>query len=271
MTIGPVLKYPGAKWRMAKWIVGHMPKHTTYVEPFFGSGAIFFRKEPSRVETINDINGRVVNLFRVIRDQTDALCDAIGMTPWAREEYEMSYEAVDDPVEDARRFLVRCWQAHGSRLHGKTGWRIDNKAGGDVLITGRWARLPERIRLTAARLGTAQIDCRPALEVIANHRIKQVLIYADPPYVPSTRSGGKMYADEMTYADHEAILDALSLHPGPVLLSGYDSDLYRARLGDWYRVTRTAGIEHGQSRTEVLWLNPVATAALESRQLVLTA
>lgn len=268
--IAPAVKYPGAKWRMAEWIARHMPSHTTYVEPFFGSGAVFFRKEPSRVETINDIDGRVVNLFRVIRDHADALCDAISMTPWARDEYEASYASSDDPVEDARRFLVRCWQAHGSTLSHRVGWRIDSRAGGDELVAGRWLRLPERIQASAARLRMAQIENRPALEVIAKHRLPTVLLYCDPPYVPAVRKA-RAYANEMTEADHVALLDALTDHPGPVLLSGYDGDLYATRLGDWYRVTRTAGIEHGQSRTEVLWLNPTAREALGARQLALPA
>jgi DNA adenine methylase len=266
--LAPVVKYPGAKWRMAEWIAGHMPRHTTYVEPYFGSGAVFFRKEPSRVETINDVDGRVVNLFRAIRDHTEALCAAVEMTPWARDEYEASYAVAGDAVEDARRFLVRCWQAHGSRLSCRSGWRIDNRAGGDVLVAGRWQRLPGRIAAVAGRLRDAQIENRPALEVIGRHRLRSVLLYCDPPYLPAVRNG-KFYAHEMSTDDHVALLDALDAHPGPVLLSGYASALYNGRLASWHRVSRSGGIEGGQSRTEVLWLNPVAARSLPARQAIL--
>lgn len=120
--IAPVLKYPGAKWRLAVWILERMPPHEQYVEPFFGSGAVFFRKQPSRLETINDLDGDVVNLFRVIREAPEELAAAAWATPWAREEYEASYERPGglDPAERARRFLVRCWQSHGSRTFGAT-------------------------------------------------------------------------------------------------------------------------------------------------------
>src|SRR5690554_1056987 len=110
-SMKPVLKYPGSKWNIAKWIISFMPPHTTYLEPFFGSGAVFFQKPPSKVEMINDIDGNVVNLFRVIREHPEELAALIEMTPWARDEYYASYEKTGDSLEDARRFLVRCWQA----------------------------------------------------------------------------------------------------------------------------------------------------------------
>lgn len=123
--IQPVLKYPGAKWSIAKWILGFIPEHDVYLEPFFGSGAVFFNKRPARIETINDIGSDVVNLFRVIRTKTDELAALIEMTPWARDEYLESYYKTGDELEDARRFLVRCWQAYGTRTGGGTGWRSD--------------------------------------------------------------------------------------------------------------------------------------------------
>jgi DNA adenine methylase len=261
LRIDPCLRYPGSKWRMASWIAAHLPAHTTYVEPFFGSGAVFFRKPPSRVETINDIDGRVVNLFRVIRDHTEALCDLVSLTPWARDEYEASYAVAVDPVEDARRFLVRCWQAHGSRLNCRSGWRFDDRAGGDQLVASRWQRLPGRVRATAARLRDAQIENRPALELIAGFRRPGALLYCDPPYLPEARNG-KFYAHEMTRDEHVTLLDLLGRHPGPALVSGYASALYDDALREWRCVARTAGIEGGQSRTERLWINPVACGRL---------
>ena len=90
--VKPVLKYAGAKWRIADWISGFFPPHEIYLEPFFGSGAVFFRKAPARLETINDIDGNVVNLFRVLREQPEQLAALIELTPWARDEYYSSYE-----------------------------------------------------------------------------------------------------------------------------------------------------------------------------------
>ncbi len=262
----PVLKYPGAKWNLAKWIVGHLPAHTTYLEPYFGSGAVFFNKKPSKVETINDIDDNVVNLFRVIRERPGELAALVEMTPWAREEYYVSYEQTGEGLEDARRFLVRCWQAFGAKTSDRTGWRNDIQAKKGTSGPKQWKGLPARILAVADRLKDAQIENRPALELIAKCNYKGVLIYADPPYPLSTRSK-RIYKHEMTDADHMELLDALDKHPGPVLLSGYACELYDKRLKYWSRKTAWALAESGQKREEVLWLNPIAADKMENRSL----
>lgn len=256
----PVLKYPGAKWNLAKWIISYMPKHTTYLEPFFGSGAVFFNKPPSKAETINDIDGNVVNLFRVIRERPDDLAALIEMTPWARDEYYLSYEKTGDALEDARRFLVRCWQAHGTKTNNKTGWKstVQGLEGSNGVML--WERMAERIMHVAKRLKQAQIENQPATQIIERYKYDTVLIYADPPYPLKTRNG-KIYAHEMTDDDHIELLDTLDAHPGPVLISGYACDIYNNRLQHWQKVTRRALAEKGQVREEVLWLNPVAVDA----------
>ncbi len=120
----PILKYPGAKWRIAKWILAHMPQHEGYVEPFFGSGAVFFNKRPSRIETINDIDGEVVNFFRVCRARPNELADTIALTPYAREEKDSSVNAVcNDELESARLFAIRCWMTIGGAFATDSGWR----------------------------------------------------------------------------------------------------------------------------------------------------
>ena len=125
-----VLKYPGSKWAQAHWIISFFPQHRTYVEPYFGGGAVFFTMKPSEYEVINDKSGSVINLFKVIREHGDELAQAIEYTPWSREEYYAAYALSGDEIEDARRFLVRCWQAHGTRLNQRTGWR--NRGSADV-------------------------------------------------------------------------------------------------------------------------------------------
>lgn len=87
----PVLKYPGSKWRLAEWIISLMPEKKSYLEPFFGSGAVFFKKPPSRIETINDLDGEITNLFRCIREKTEELVRAVELTPYSREEYERAW------------------------------------------------------------------------------------------------------------------------------------------------------------------------------------
>lgn len=255
-TIKPILKYPGAKWNLAEWIISHFPAHAQYVEPYFGSGAVFFNKQPAKHEVINDLDGRLVNLFRVARTQGNELAALVNVTPYARSEYYLSYELSTDPLEDARRFLVRCWMAHGLKPYCRTGWR---HTGSKSLqpITNLWNDLPERILAVLHRLKNAEIESLPSLVLIERYKTADTLIYADPPYVLSTRSHRKIYGHEMTDADHLNLLDALDAHPGPVVLSGYHCALYDDRLQHWHTREKQAQAEKGTTRTEVLWLNQV--------------
>lgn len=259
MSAPRILHYPGSKWSLAEWIIDHMPPHTTYLEPYFGSGAVFFTKQPSQLETINDLDGEVVNLFRVIRDRPDELSRAIQFTPYARDEYLISHHGAGETVERARRFLTRCWQSIRVKTGSISGWKCRNTPD-DAYRVQQWNNLPERILIAADRLKEAQIENRPALELIERSCRADVLIYADPPYVGSTRgmNGGKMYEHEMTDDDHLELIKALDAHPGPVLLSGYASEIYDRRLGHWHRQTLMGKPVNGLARTEVLWVNPIA-------------
>jgi len=267
MNAPRILHYPGSKWSMADWIISHMPPHQTYLEPFFGSGAVFFNKPPSPLETINDIDGDVVNLFRIIRDRPDELARLVYLTPYSRREYYASYDMDGaDELERARRFLVRCWMARGAKTSDRTGWRhIIDHSGPEVVKW--WNGLPEKIVMVANRLKNVQLEQQPAIQLIQRYNRPDVLIYADPPYLLSTRSG-RMYKHEMTDDDHAELLDVLDAHPGPVLLSGYANPLYDERLKHWHREEKQVLAEAGLIRTEVLWINPVAAEHC-GRQLTL--
>jgi DNA adenine methylase len=267
VPIKAVVRYPGAKWSIASWIVSFFPQHRTYIEPFFGSGAVLFTKPPSEHEVINDTYGAVVNLFRMIREHGEELARLIAATPWSRAEFAASYIAADEPMEDARRFLVRLWQGYGSRIREHNGWRNRKHADGpDQTLT--WDHLPLRLQQAMMRLKRVEIEQKPALEVIRRFSDDpDCLIYADPPYVLSTRHMRKHYIDEMTDTDHLELLDALETHTGPVVLSGYPSALYDKRLSRWQRVTTQAMTNSGAKRTEVLWLNPEAVRKRQLRLL----
>jgi DNA adenine methylase len=276
-AVAPVLKYPGSKWMLADWIIRHMPRHQIYLEPFFGSGAVLFNKNPSRTETINDIDGNVVNLFRVIRERPEELAGMVCFTPWARDEYMPLLRSADEPesfvktgddLEDARRFLVRCWMAFNGSTSDYTGWASDVAGKQYSSIARRWDRVPERIIWAADRLKLVQIENQPAVKLIERYRSQETLIYADPPYVTSTRNS-RAYKFEMSDDDHLELLEALDGHPGPVLLSGYASDLYDGRLKHWRRET-TRGLALGyKKREEVLWINLVAGQMIDGKQLSL--
>lgn len=240
----PILKYPGAKWNLSQWIINFFPPHKVYMEPYFGSGAVLFNKRPSKIETINDMDGNVVNLFKVIRENPMKLAEIIEMTPWARDEYYKSYELSGDSLEDARRFLVRCWQAFGTKTCNRTGWR-HSAAKNAPNMPAQWIKVPERITATANRLKKVQIDNMPAIDLIKKYNQEETLIYADPPYLLSTRSG-KMYKHEMSEEDHVELIKTLLNHKGSVILSGYDNDIYNELLKGWKKesVKTTAEQEH---------------------------
>lgn len=266
--IPPLLKYPGSKVRLAPWILSSMPVHLHYVEPYCGSAAVFLAKEPSVHEVLNDLNGSIVNFFEVVRTRGEELADVLRYTPWSEAEYlavEREY-ICDDPLEHARRFAIRCWQAHGVRLTWTSGWR-HNGLNGHSYPARHWKQLPERILLAIERFRDAEIRQRPALEIIRYYNAPDVLLYIDPPYPLSTRND-RLYSHEMSDADHIQLLDTLRESGSMILLSTYENDMYTVRLGawGWQRATMGAVAEHGLARTEVLWSNP---RAARTRQLSL--
>lgn len=248
------LRYPGAKWSIAQTIVGHFDDHYHYVEPYFGSGAVFFSKPPSPHEMVNDTNSVVVNFMRVLRDHTEELLWALETTLWSRDDYDVSHIATGNAVEDARRFVVRVWQAHASDLAKKTGWKTRGSRQRARGMSDRWQRVPDELAQLAWRLADAEIENRPAVDVMRRFAVSDCLIYADPPYLPTTRTQ-KMYAQEMTEADHAEMLAVLLDHPGPVVLSGYDNDLYNTMLAGWHPfAVKPPKVEKAAVRMEKLWV-----------------
>jgi DNA adenine methylase len=254
-----VLKYPGSKWRIAEWIISQFPEHHSYLEPFFGSGAVLFSKAPSKIETINDLDNKVCDLFKLIRDNPDILARKVLETPYSRTEYDKSFEfnENDDLVELSRKFLIQCWQGHGFRTNGyKVGWKNDVQGREKAYAVSNWNRLPDWIMEITGRLKNIQIENRAALELIKRFKYKNVLIYADPPYILGTRTG-KQYKYEMSDQDHVELLETLLQHPGPVILSGYQNEMYDFNLKDWNKNTIQSNAEYyqGKNRMEVIWMN----------------
>jgi len=259
IIVGPkrqsaALRYPGSKWSLAQEIVGLFGEHYHYIEPYFGSGAVFFSKPVSPHELINDVNSLVVNFFRVLRERTDELLFSLEATPWSREEYNHSHVQTGDSLEDARRFITRIWQAHASDLAKKTGWKNRGSKQPARGMSVRWQRVPSELADLAIRLKDAEIENRPAIEVMQRFATKDTLIYADPPYLMETRTQ-KMYAYEMSVDDHLEMLDTLKAHPGPVVISGYENSLYEKHLRRWKKiVVKPPKVEKQAARMEVLWV-----------------
>ena len=254
-----VIKYPGAKWGVAPWVISHFPEHRSYLEPFFGSGAVLFTKSRSAIETVNDIDGDVVNLFDWIRKDPARLAHAIRFTPYARDEYDRAWAAQYTETDSFRRavnFYIRMMMGHGFRTTGeKVGWKNDVQGREAAYAAKCWAKTPEVIIQAAERLRGVQIENRPAVELIRRFNYQNVLIYADPPYMLGTRQNRKQYRHEMTDDDHMELLEAIKAHRGPAIISGYDSDLYNRELKGWYKDGRTSFTQTASRRREILWMN----------------
>lgn len=256
MVMKAIAKYPGSKWSLADWIISYFPKHHSYLEPFFGSGAVLFNKPRSNIETVNDLDNNVVNLFECIRENPKKLASMIHMTPYARKVYERAYEEFpEDKFEAALNFYVRLNMGYGFRTSGeRVGWKNDIQGRERSYASQDWCNLPEKIMQAAERLRGVQIENRPAVELIERFNFENVLIYCDPPYMLKTRHG-KQYRCEMDDKDHEILLRLLLQHKGPVLISGYDTDLYRDMLGDWNRYENVSYSQVCSKKQEVLWMN----------------
>lgn len=256
----PALRYHGAKWKLAPWILSHFPDHRIYTEAFGGGASVLLRKKRSYAEVYNDLDGELVNLFTVIRDNGEVLMDRLYYTPYARSEFELSYEPTDDPVEQARRTIVRSFLGFGSNAHNqKTGFRSfcrrQNASPGHD-----WRNYPAALAAVVDRLRGVHIENRDAIKVIQGQDSEDTLHYVDPPYLPSTRDKGQDYAFEMTREQHEQLAANLHELKGMVILSGYRSGLYDELYKDWRCIQRKALADGARERVECLWLNPLATA-----------
>ena len=253
-----VLKWPGTKWSIADQIINLMPQHKIYLEPFFGSGAIFFSKKPVNVEVLNDLDGDIVNLFKCIRECPNELAQLIYFTPYSRDEYKESYGRSGSGIERARQFLIRSNMARAGMQYYSSSWRHTGPVRGcqgNQSVAKDWNTLPDKILEAANRLKDAEIENTNALDLIKKYNKKDCLIYVDPPYLLSTRRQ-RYYNVEMTEEkEHEELINILNNHSGTVLLSGYDSELYNDLLDGWSKVEIKANAEQGKERIEVIWTN----------------
>lgn len=269
----PLLRWHGGKWRLAPWILQHFPPHRIYIEPFGGAASVLLRKPRSYAEIYNDLDETVVGLFRVLRsNRAIELVRLLELTPFARCEFEAAYQVAEDPVEEARRLIVRSFMGFGSDGFNRavrTGFRSASNRSGTTPAHD-WANYPVALSAIIERLQGVVIERRDAIEVCRQHDGPTTLHYLDPPYMPETRSGKSRksgeryhaYPHEMTESDHAALLGALPNLAGAVVLSGYPSPLYDAVLVGWRRVRCTALADGARRRVEMLWLNPRATEQL---------
>jgi DNA adenine methylase len=256
MVTRPALRYFGGKWRIAPWIIQHLPEHRCYVEPFGGGASVLLRKPPSTVEVYNDTAVAVVNFFRVLRDTPWDLLASLRLTPFAVDEYATCREQDGSPLERARRFFVRSWGGHhGISGSGRNrGWRRTTERN----VAEQFASAADALTETAARLRRVAIDNLDWREVIERYDSAHTTFYVDPPYWRSARratSPSDGYGEyELDEHDHVLLLECLRGLDGAVVLSGYDNELYRRQLKTWTAHRRRSKTQDG-SAVEVLWVN----------------
>lgn len=257
----PPFPYYGGKTRVAGEIASLLPKHTHYIEPFAGALSVLFAKEKSLIETVNDINGDIVNFFRVLRDRQEELERVCALTPHSRQEHAEARDLdVSDDLERARRTFVLLSQGRNASLR-KTGWaHFQNPAGGGSRPQ-YIQRMVNRFADLADRLIDVTLESRDGVDVIREFgRFRDNLLYVDPPYLSSTR-GSSGYAAEFGRADqHEQLLAALVECKATVILSGYPSDLYDQALAGWQRISLLGSRNVNNASTpETLWANRPVT------------
>ena len=286
----PVLRYHGGKFRLASRLIEIFPPHHVYTEAFGGGASVLMQKPRAHAEIYNDLDGEVVNVFRVLQNRRKAkrLEELLRLTPFAREEFKLSYRPGPTDVEKARRTIIRSFMGFGSdaisRLKASragfntrisstmlTGFRTKSRESGTSPASD-WRNFPSCIPLFTERLQGVVIERRDALEVIAKMDREDALHYVDPPYPAAVRRGGiteHNYRHEMTEADHERLAALLRSLKGMVVISSYPGDLYGRLYQDWRTVEWTGGQFSGTNRsakrTECVWLNAAAWAGSRRR------
>lgn len=258
-VIRPPVPYFGSKRTLATWITSLLPGHGHYVEPFCGGLSVLLAKEPSKLETVSDLDGQLMTFWQVLRDRPDELIRACALTPHSRAEQAASYEAAADDLETARRVWIRLTQGRGGTLR-KTGWRqyID-PAGTATSLPGCLDGYVDRLAAAAERLHAVSLESLPALDVIARYgRHAETLLYVDPPYLGTTRSFANYRHEMRGETEHRELAAALADCTATVVLSGYHSPLYDALYEGWHQYETSARAHNStgsRARTEVLWAN----------------
>lgn len=270
----PLLRYFGGKWQLRNWIIEHLPPHQFYAEPFAGAASVLLGKEPAPGgEIINDLNSDVVNLFRVMQDaqQSAELIRRLDWTPYAHAELKLSWNPSEDPIEKARRMLIRSFM--GIETSGgngtKSGFRMGNvdlkRFDQDGKRTFRncakdWSNWKDQIEMIRERLSLVMIYEMDALDFIRLMDSENCLLYVDPPYHHDTRSSTR-YAVE--FEEHKALISRLLACESMVVLSGYQCPEYeRLESSGWNRVEKDYRANMSvKRRKECLWISPNAVEA----------
>ena len=289
------------KTHLRDFILPHIEDSSRiYVEGFCGSANIFFAKRPHDVEVLNDLNGDIVNFFRVLQHRRlfGQFARRIRWTPYAVEEFDAALQVLAKPpahvgpdIERAWAFFVRGSLGFSGAGESRGNWRRSfmSSGGGMAQVTSNWRTRTALLEAWRDRLLHAQIDNKNALELIEYWDSPETVFYLDPPYVEDTRVSLNVYSHEMNDYDHVRLTDVMLKVQGRIVLSGYKTSHYhRLEQAGWIRLdkeilspaTRIFDEPHGTrvrgnnsqraKRTECLWINRVgAEGNLWQNQVVI--
>jgi len=267
MTIKLPLKWHGGKYYLAKKIIALMPPHTHYVEPYAGGLAVLLAKDPNGIsEVVNDINGQLINFWRVLRDseQFAKFERIINFIPLSRQEWEDAAIAqktpTGDPVTDAVNFFVLCRQSLAGRMKSFTPLTRSRTRRGMNGNVSEWLSAVSGLEAVHERLKRVVVENDDALNVIRREDGLNNLFYIDPPYLHETRTSKDVYQYEMTEQQHEELLNTITKLKAKVMISGYESKLYKKKLMGWNRHSfnlpnNAAGGDKKQRKEEIVWCN----------------
>jgi DNA adenine methylase len=273
-SLRPALRYYGGKWRIAKWIIGHFPDHTCYVEPFGGAMSVLLSKPPSEIQVYNDIDRDLVTFFKVLREHPNDLVRAIQLTPFSRAELKISNQPCEDELERARRVYVWSMQGiSGTRSSWTTGWRFQRNPRNGRQNIEVW-RDVGHLEKIAERLLSVNIECDDAMKVIRRYDTPDTLFYCDPPYPSQTRSkwSDNGYLHEMMDEQHTQLAELLSQIKGMAAVSTYPNEMYDRLYSNWQCVRTRARVNlvnrGGKSVVECLYLSPSLSARHAQKRML---
>jgi len=258
----PPVKWHGGKFYLCQRIIQLFPPHDTYLEPFGGAASVLLNKPRSSVEVYNDLDERITRLFQVLRDHGPELQRRLSLTPYSEVEFQDAEQPAGDEIEQARRDFVRWRLSLGGRGESFSFTLHRVRRGMADVVSGYLSMIDEELPRIIERLRTVQIVKRPALDAIRTWDSPKTLIYADPPYLHSTREEGScsIYGCEMSEEDHRELAELLKGCQAKVILSGYPSDLYEELYRGWRTVefdmpNHAAGGRSKARKQETLWMS----------------
>lgn len=257
----------GGKFSHLNWLLPLLPNTTHFCEPFGGAGSVLINREPSPVETYNDLDEEVTNFFKVLRNNREELLSIIGLTPFSRQEFEYAINNSNGKgkklpdIERARLFYIRARQVRTglAQTASKGRWAncLKTSRAGMAGAVSRWLGGVESLEYIATRFLRVQIENDDAISVIKRYDSDETLFYCDPPYPHESRGDKNAYLFEMSNEEHIRLANLLNSVKGKVAVSGYDCKIMNELYDNWNKVVAPTkkALSVKSDRTEVLWTN----------------